>query len=170
LNQTKFGKICYPEKRISSDIGIAFDTCHREESLKFTIFAINQGMKNKQEQDFGKLEKTIIESIDEIKGQNIVKIDLSKTDNSVCEFFIITHADSDTQVRGIAKNIEKNLKEKHQFKSFHAEGYENAQWVLLDYSSIVVHVFLKEIRNYYKLEELWADAEIEIVSEPEEDF
>ena len=74
-------------------------------------------MKNKQEQDFEQLENTIIESIDEIKGQNIVKIDLSGTDNSVCEFFIITHADSDTQVRGIAKNIEKNLKEKRAAKA-----------------------------------------------------
>ena len=127
-------------------------------------------MKNKQEQDSEKLGKTIIECIQEKKGLNIVSIDLSKTDNSVCEFFIITHADSDTQVRAIAKHIEKSLRDKHQLRAFHAEGYENAQWVLLDFASIVVHVFLEDIRKYYKLEELWADAEVEIISEQEADF
>ncbi len=127
-------------------------------------------MKNKQEQDSKQLGQAIIECIKEKKGLNIVNINLLKTDNSVCDFFIITHAESDTQVRAIAKHIEKTLHEKHGLKSFHAEGYENAQWVLLDFSSIIVHVFLEDIRKYYKLEELWADAEVEIISEPEADF
>ena len=127
-------------------------------------------MKNKQEPDPGFLGKTIIDCIQEKKGQNIVHIDLSKTDNSVCEYFIITHADSDTQVRAIAKHVEGSLKKKYNTRAFHAEGYENAQWILLDYDSIVVHVFLEQIREYYKLEELWADAEIEMITEPEAEF
>lgn len=127
-------------------------------------------MKNKQEHDPEVLGKTIVGCIQEKKGQGIVSINLSKTDNSVCEFFIITHADSGTQVKAIAKHIEGSLKERHQIRAMHAEGYENAQWVLLDYNSIVVHVFLDNIRDYYKLEELWADAEIERISEPEADF
>jgi len=150
--------------------GMPFEPCEQEESFKFTIFAINQGMKNKQEQDAGFLGKTIIDCIQEKKGQNIVHIDLSKTDNSVCEYFIIAHADSDTQVRAIAKHVEESLKKKHETRALHSEGYENAQWILLDYNSIVVHVFLEQIREYYKLEELWADAEIEMISEPEADF
>ena len=127
-------------------------------------------MKNMQEPGTDLLGKIIIESIKEKKGQNIVHIDLTGTDNSVCEFFIITHADSGTQVRAIANHIEENLKKKHAIRAYHTEGYENAHWILLDYNSIVVHVFLEQIRNYYKLEELWADAEIELISEPEADF
>ena len=126
-------------------------------------------MNSKQETD-KKLGNTIIDCIKEKKGQNIVHIDLSKTDNSVCEFFIIAHADSTVQVKAIAKHIEDSLREKRGVRPYHAEGYENAQWILLDYNSIVVHVFLEHIRDYYKLEELWADAEIEVISETEADF
>ncbi len=127
-------------------------------------------MKKKKEQDSEQLGKAIIECIKEKKGLNIVNIDLTKTDNSVCDFFIITHADSDTQVRAIGKHIQESIKAKLRETPFHAEGYENAQWVLLDYSNIIVHIFQKDIRRYYKLEELWADAEVEIISEPEADF
>ena len=147
-----------------------FEVPNQEELFKFTIFAINQGMKISQENDPELLGKTIIDCIKEKKGLNIVHIDLSKTDNSVCEFFILTHADSTTRVRAIAKHIENSLKEQHQERAFHAEGYENAHWILLDYGSIVVHVFLDTIREYYKLEELWADAKIETITEPEADF
>jgi ribosome-associated protein len=147
-----------------------FEDCLQEESFKFTIFAINQGMKNKLEQDFELLGKTIIDCIQEKKGQKIVHIDLSKTDNSVCEFFIISHADSSTQVKAIAGHIEESLKDKFQTKALHSEGYENAQWILLDYNSIVVHIFQEHIREYYKLEELWADAEVEMITEPEADY
>jgi len=59
---------------------------------------------------------------------------------------------------------------KYGLKAFHAEGYENAQWILLDFGSIIVHIFLEDIRKYYKLEDLWADAELEIISEPVADF
>jgi ribosome-associated protein len=127
-------------------------------------------MKKKQVQGSDLLGKSIIDCIQEKKGQNIVHIDLSKTDNSVCDFFIIAHADSGTQVRAIANHVEESLKKKYKTRALHAEGYENAQWILLDYNSIVVHIFLEQIREYYKLEELWADAEIEMISEPEADF
>ena len=150
--------------------GIPFDTCHHEELFYFTIFAINPGMKKKQEQNPNLLGETIIDCIKEKKGLEIVRIDLTKTDNSVCDFFIITHADSTTQVRAIGKHIEDNLKAKNGIRAFHSEGYENSQWVLLDYSNILVHVFLDSIREHYKLEELWADAEIEFITEPEADF
>ena len=122
-----------------------FDDSQQEESLKFTIFAINQGMKNTLEHDPELLGKAIIDCIQEKKGSNIVHIDLTKTDNSVCEFFIISHADSGTQVKAIARHIEDSLKEKHGLKAYHAEGYDNSQWILLDYGSIVVHIL--NLRN-----------------------
>ena len=127
-------------------------------------------MKNNQEHGPEALGKTIIDCIQEKKGQGIVHINLSKTDNSICEFFIISHADSNTQVKAIARHIENSLKDRHQTRALHAEGYENAQWILLDYNSIVVHIFQEHIREYYKLEELWEDAEIERIIEPEADF
>jgi ribosome-associated protein len=122
-------------------------------------------MKNKQEIDPVVLGTTIIDHIQEKKGRDIVHIDLTKTDNSVCEYFIICHADSTTQVKAIARHIQESLREKQGLKAYHAEGYENAQWILLDYNSIVVHVFKEQTREYYKLEELWADASVETISD-----
>ncbi len=119
-------------------------------------------MNKTQESAPGKLGRTIIDCIQEKKGSGIVQINLTKTDNSVCEFFIIAHGDSNTQVKAIAAHIEDYLKKQYKIRPLHTEGYENAQWVLLDYNSIVVHIFQQETREYYKLEELWADAEIEI--------
>ena len=111
------------------------------------------------------LGKIIIESIQEKKGQEIVHLNLTKTGNSVCEYFIIAHADSSTQVKAIAQNVEDTLRRKHETRALHTEGFENAQWVLLDFNTVVVHIFQPETRQYYKLEELWEDAEIEKIEE-----
>ena len=111
------------------------------------------------------LGKIIIESIQEKKGQEIVHLNLTKTGNSVCEYFIIAHADSSTQVKAIAQNVEETLRRKHETRALHTEGFENAQWVLLDFNTVVVHIFQPETRQYYKLEELWEDAEIEKIEE-----
>ena len=145
---------------------MAFVIAQGSESLKITTFAINVRMKKMQEISVEKLGRIIIESIQEKKGQEIVQLDLRKTNNSVCEFFIIAHADSNIQVKAIAKNIEENLRKNHETRALHAEGYENAHWILLDYISIVVHIFQQGIRDYYKLEELWEDAEIERIEDP----
>ena len=118
-----------------------------------------------QEISLENIGKIIIESIQEKKGQEIVNLNLSKTGNSVCEFFIIAQADSSTQVKAIARNIEETLRKKHKTRALHAEGYENAQWILLDFNTVVVHIFQPEIRGYYKLEELWEDAEIAKIEE-----
>ena len=119
-------------------------------------------MNKTQESAPGRLGRTIIDCIQEKKGSDIVQINLTNTDNSVCEFFIIAHGDSSTQVKAIAAHIDNYLRKQYKIRPLHTEGYENAQWVLLDYNSIVVHIFQQETREYYKLEELWADAEIEI--------
>ena len=122
-------------------------------------------MKRNQESDPDQLGRIIINCIQEKKGSGIVQINLTETDNSVCEFFIITHGDSSTQVKAIAAHIEDYLNKQHKTRPLHTEGYENAQWILLDYNSIVVHVFQQETREYYKLEDLWADAELEEINE-----
>jgi ribosome-associated protein len=102
----------------------------------------------------------IIEGILEKKGREIIDIDLSKINSAICDHFIICHADSNTQVTAIADAIERRVRENLKQKVGHREGLENALWILLDYHDIVVHVFQREVRNYYQLEELWGDAKI----------
>ena len=104
-------------------------------------------------------KELILEAIREKKGHDIVSIDLSDVANSICDFFIICHGESVTQVGAITESIEKKLKEE-AIRAHHVEGLQNSQWVLLDYFDILVHVFQKEYRSFYKLEELWADGKI----------
>jgi ribosome-associated protein len=102
----------------------------------------------------------IIEGIRKVKGKEIVDIDLSMLEQRVCQHFLICHGDSNTHVNAIADSVEREMKEKLSWPAYHKEGQENASWVLLDYGNIVVHVFQKEYRDFYQLEELWADGNI----------
>lgn len=104
-----------------------------------------------------KLLDVIIESIKEKKGKDIVTIDLRKTGSSVCDYFVICHGDSKTQAEAIAESITQNTKKNLEVRVLHVEGRENAQWILLDYMNVVVHVFQPEYRDFYRLEDLWAD-------------
>jgi ribosome-associated protein len=103
----------------------------------------------------------IVEGIQEKRGKEIMSIDISALENSICRYFIICHGDSNTQVSAIAQWIERVMEEKHSEKVWHKEGFENAQWILLDYVDVVVHIFQKEYRDFYNLESLWADGKIE---------
>jgi ribosome-associated protein len=102
----------------------------------------------------------IVEGIMERKGHDIVDLDLRKVQNAICDHFIICHAESNTQVNAIADSIEKRVRENLKQQVSHREGLENAMWVLLDFTDIIVHVFQKQFRDYYRLEELWGDARI----------
>ncbi len=114
-----------------------------------------------------KIEDYIVEGILEKKGQEIIHIDISHDENPVCENFIISHGDSNTQVRAIANAVQDKVKENLGRKVWHSEGYKNAKWILLDYNTVVVHIFQKDTRCFYKLEELWEDASVtKIRSEP----
>ena len=79
----------------------------------------------------------------------------------MCDFFIICDANSTTQVKAIAESIEERTSKELKEKPWHVEGIEHREWILLDYVDIVVHVFIKEVRNFYALEELWSDGFIE---------
>jgi ribosome-associated protein len=110
-------------------------------------------------------KQLIVEAIQEKKGHQIVTINLSEVENSICEYFIICHGESVTQVGAIAESIEKKLKDAGRIRAHHVEGLRNSQWVLLDYFDILVHVFQEEYRSFYKLEELWADGKVTKVKE-----
>lgn len=102
----------------------------------------------------------IVEAIQDTKGEDIKIFDLSKIENSVAEAFVICSGNSNTQVSAIAGNIEKKVRNELKERPWHVEGSDNAMWVLVDYVSVVVHVFQKQIRDYYEIEELWGDAAI----------
>jgi ribosome-associated protein len=100
----------------------------------------------------------IISGIEEVKGQNIEILDLRKIENTVCDYFIICDGTSNTQVNAIVNSIQKIVSKAIKEKPWHVEGSDNAEWVLLDYVHVVVHVFQKHIREFYDIEGLWGDA------------
>lgn len=112
----------------------------------------------KKKNDSEKLAQTIVKAIQEKKGSRIKLMDLRKLDAAVTDFFVICHAQSDTQVDAIYRSIDEVVKKELGFDAFHIEGTDYSNWILLDYVDVVAHVFKEEIRDFYKLEDLWADA------------
>ena len=102
----------------------------------------------------------IIKGIEEVKGDNIKILDLRTIDNTVCDYFVICDGNSNTQVNAIVGSIQKIVSKELKDKPWHVEGAENGEWVLMDYVNIVVHVFQRHIRDYYRIESLWGDAKI----------
>ncbi|MGB1269441.1 MAG: ribosome silencing factor [Flavobacteriaceae bacterium] len=102
----------------------------------------------------------ILKGIEEIKGNDIDILDLRDIDNTACDYFIICNGNSNTQVNAIVGSIQKTVSKELKDKPWHVEGTENAEWVLMDYVNVVVHVFQKHIREYYDIEGLWGDAKI----------
>jgi len=109
------------------------------------------------------LVDSIIQGIQDKKGKEIVRLNLSSLENSVCEYFVICHGESNTQVEAIANSIEEKVSDKLNQRVWRRSGRENLQWVLLDYFDVVVHIFQKQYREFYRLEDLWADADCQLV-------
>lgn len=106
------------------------------------------------------LAYTAIEGIKDKKGQNIKLLDLRNVTNAISDFFIICHGTSNTNVEAIARASEEEIIKAYDEKPMHREGFDNAEWIILDYFNVVVHILQKEWRDYYKIEVLWADAEV----------
>ncbi len=104
------------------------------------------------------LVDAVVQGMQEVKAKDIVHLDLREVPNTVCDHFIICHGDSSTQVQAIARSVEKFTLQQVDEKPWHTEGKENAGWVLLDYVDVVVHIFLRDVRTFYGLDQLWADA------------
>ena len=102
----------------------------------------------------------IIKGIEEVKGNDIDILDLRDIDTAVCDYFIICNGTSNTQVNAIVNSIQKLVSKELKDKPWHVEGADNSEWVLMDYVNIVVHVFQKQIREFYNIEGLWGDAKI----------
>lgn len=104
------------------------------------------------------LVKTIIEGIQEKKGSGIVIADLSGIEGTICKYFIICQGNSPAQVEAIAESVGDMARERLMEKPTHVVGLENALWVAMDYTDVMVHIFLPDVRAYYDLEHLWDDA------------
>lgn len=107
-----------------------------------------------------KLFKTIIKAIQAKKAENIISLDLRKIPESVADFFIICEATSTTQVKAISDSIETSVKEEIGEAPYKHEGYQALQWVIIDYVNIVIHVMQPDTRKFYRLEEMWSDANV----------
>lgn len=115
-------------------------------------------MSDKTEFTSEQLIETIVEAMQDKKAENILSLDLRNTGSSVADHFIICHGNSNIQVQAIAAGIERDTREALKEKPWKREGLQNAQWIILDYVNIVVHIFYQETREFYKIEELWGDA------------
>ncbi|NMH25180.1 ribosome silencing factor [Flavobacterium solisilvae] len=114
----------------------------------------------KKEAQTDVLLANIIKGIEEVKGNDIDILDLREIDTAVCDYFIICNGNSNTQVNAIVNSIQKLVSKELKDKPWHVEGTDNGEWVLMDYVNIVVHVFQKQIREFYNIEGLWGDAKI----------
>ena len=114
----------------------------------------------KKETNSDELIAQVIKGIEEVKGNNIDILDLREIENTVCDYFIICNGTSNTQVNAIVNSVQKSVSKALKDKPWHIEGSENAEWVLMDYVNVVVHVFQRHIREFYDIESLWGDAKI----------
>jgi ribosome-associated protein len=105
-----------------------------------------------------KLLNSIVEAAQNRKAKNIISLDLQQLDGAICSHFVICNADSTTQVAAIADAIEEDVFNELCQKVWRVDGKMNSLWVAMDYTDIIVHIFQTEMRDFYKLEELWADA------------
>ena len=106
------------------------------------------------------LISVIIKGMDDVKGDDIQLLDLRELENTVCDYFIICSGNSNTQVNAITGSIQKLVSKELKDKPWHIEGQNNSEWILMDYVNVVVHVFQKQIREFYDIESLWGDAKI----------
>lgn len=102
----------------------------------------------------------VLKAIDEVKGDDVQILDLREIENTVCDYFIVSTGTSNTHVNAISGIIQKQVGKLCQEKPWHVEGENNAEWILLDYVNVVVHVFQKHIREFYDIESLWGDAQV----------
>jgi ribosome-associated protein len=106
------------------------------------------------------LINTIIEALQEKKGKKIVVMNLSELEGSICKYFIISQGNTPTQVSALSDSVWDMVREKLYEKPLGAVGMKEAQWIAMDYGTVMLHIFIPEIRAYYNLENLWADAEV----------
>lgn len=117
----------------------------------------------KQKASTDQLITEVIKGIEQVKGEKISILDLREIENTVCDYFIICEGNSNTQVNAIAGSVQKTVSKALKDKPWHIEGEANAEWILMDYVNVVVHIFQKQIREFYDIESLWGDAKTTVI-------
>ncbi|MFN8283024.1 MAG: ribosome silencing factor [Chitinophagales bacterium] len=107
------------------------------------------------------LTDLVVSLIQDKKGNGIVSLDLREIPEAITDYFVICHAESNTQVRAITDYVEEEVRKQTSLKAFHVEGRANAEWCLIDFGDVIVHIFQTEKREFYQLEELWNDAKFQ---------
>ena len=102
----------------------------------------------------------VVEGLKNFKAHQIKVLDLSKLENAICGYFVVCHGTSSTHVAAISEGVAKEVKDALAQRPWRKEGFGNSEWVILDYSNVVLHVFQEHVRSHYNIEELWADAEL----------
>ena len=100
------------------------------------------------------------------KANNVIIMNLKKTNNSLCDRFVICHGNSTTQIQTIRDAIIEEVRKAVGEKPWHVEGMNNSEWLLLDYRDVIVHIFLEKTRKFYNIEDLWADSDFTHVEDP----
>jgi ribosome-associated protein len=118
-------------------------------------------VKNKIAQESTSISELVIHGIQEKKGNDIVRLDLRNIHSSVADYFVVCHAESSTQVKAIAQSVEEEVYKALKLDPWRKEGQQNADWIILDYIDVVVHVFKTDKREFYGIEDLWGDAEMQ---------
>ena len=116
--------------------------------------------KNKNTSLSEKLADVVIHGMQEKKGNDIVRLDMREINGSLSDYFVICHADSHVQVNAIAKSVEEEVYKAFQQDVWQKEGVGNGEWILLDFVDVVVHIFMTEKRDHYRIEDLWGDAQV----------
>lgn len=119
----------------------------------------------KKKEETKKVVDTIKEALLDKKAKDIAVIHLGTVENAVSDYFIVTNGTSDTHVEALAKAVVDKTEEEMETSPWHIEGMQNKEWILLDYADVVVHIFQPAMRDFYRIEELWADAETEYIEE-----
>jgi ribosome-associated protein len=144
------------------------DTSKNESKIKIIINFVKILKRNhlatKKAVEENPLLKTIITSLTDRKAQELVTIDLRQNEDAIVDYLIVCHGDSTTQVDAMAGNLEKDVKDMLRTKPYRTEGKRNSLWVIVDYVDIIVHIFYKEARDFYKLEDLWSDGHKQVFS------
>lgn len=105
------------------------------------------------------LKKVVVDAVLDKKGRDTLVLDLRKIKDAPSDFFVITHGDSSTQVRALFDSVVKQAQE-NGFQPYHSEGSGNSEWIIVDFVDVVAHIFLRDKRDFYALEELWSDAKL----------
>ena len=118
-------------------------------------------VKNKIAKESTSISELVIYGIQEKKGNDIVRLDLRNINSSVADYFVVCHAESSTQVKAIAQSVEDEVFKALKQDPWRKEGLQNADWIVLDYIDVVVHIFKTDKREFYGIEDLWGDAEMQ---------